>query len=163
MDSNILRDLLSYDEVSGAFTWNESRGSVKKGSLAGYLGSGGYWQIKVSGSLYLAHRLAWLYVHGIWPDDQLDHKDGDRLNNSISNLRQCNSAQNHQNRRSVSGSTSSSVGVCWEEGRKRWRADIKVEGKPRYLGRFLTEAEAISAYAKAKRDIHTFSPEARNG
>ena len=161
MDISKIKSILSYNYNSGKFTWTVQRGSVCAGQHAGYLGSSGYWQIKVMGRLVLAHRLAWLYARGEWPSEQLDHIDGNPLNNSISNLRECTSAQNHQNRKARSGSTSSHVGVCWEEGRARWRADIKISGVPKYLGRLKDESSAIAAYVAAKRELHSFNPEVR--
>ena len=70
-----LRELLSYEPETGVFRWRVSRGPAVAGSVAGSLTTYGYIKIKVDGRFYRAHRLAWIYVHGVWPSKDLDHKD----------------------------------------------------------------------------------------
>ena len=91
-----LRGLLAYDPSSGHFTWRVRRGRAAAGKQAGYPQSRGYIQIGVRGSLYLAHRLAWLYMTGEWPVAEIDHRDGVINNNKWENLRPATRPENQQ-------------------------------------------------------------------
>ena len=81
-----LREVLQYNQETGVFTRRIRAGGTKAGDIAGGKHNCGYLQISINNSLYLAHRLAWLHVHEVWPINQIDHIDGNRLNNSIENL-----------------------------------------------------------------------------
>ena len=85
---------------------------------------------------------------------EVDHKNGDGLNNTRENLRICTREQNARNRRSVSGSTSKYLGVSWCKDKKRWRAQISAYGKCKKLGRFKTELEAAIIYNIAARKYY---------
>lgn len=129
-------------------------GAVTAGSVAGHLHAGkGYVNIKLGGKLYKAHRLAWLYVYGSFPVGEIDHVDGVRHHNWISNLRDVSSSENHQNlRKPKSNNQSGFLGVYPRRG--RWAASIKVKGKSYFLGDFDSPEKASEAYATAKRDLH---------
>ncbi len=159
-DSDKLKELLSYDAASGVFTWKKSRGRCSAGAVAGSLFSNGYVRVHFLKRDQLAHRLAWLYVYGDWPKCEIDHIDGNKQNNSISNLRECSSAENKQNRVS-SGRTSKHLGVSWSTRDKAWVSKITVDGKSYGLGYFKDELQAAEAYKKAKREFHKFSPEVK--
>src|SRR5665213_3102737 len=98
-----LKKLLHYDPLTGMFTWRITHGRHdrwKAGARAGNLHkSDRRWLIRIEGIRYKAHRLAWLYMTGRWPRDQIDHKDTDSSNNVFTNLREATNAQNQQNRR----------------------------------------------------------------
>ena len=85
-----LRQLLDYEPATGVFTWKVNRSIVKAGQKAGVNphGGDGYPRIGVDGQQCLAHRLAWLHVHGRFPDDEIDHINGIRSDNRLSNLRE---------------------------------------------------------------------------
>lgn len=151
-----LRERLDYNSGTGVFTW-KVRGSARAGpgEVAGTVDSRGYLVIGVDGKQRSAHRLAWLYFYGVWPERQIDHKDGDRLNNSIANLRDIAGALNRQNQRNPrSNNTSGFLGVspCKKTG--RWLAHIGIDGRSRYVGRYDTREEAHEAYLEAKRRLH---------
>lgn len=159
MNSEVLKKLLAYDQSSGLFSWRVSRGgSAQAGAVAGSLDSKGYLQIKVAGRLYLAHRLAWLYVYGEFPDGHLDHIDRNPKNNSIANLRICSRSENHQNLGLRATNTSGVTGVAWIKRSERWLAYINVNGARRRLGLFANKADAVAARINAKRDLHRFNP-----
>ena len=151
-----LRELLHYEPTTGAFTRLQQRGSAKVGDHAGCMGNHGYTRILIDGVSYLCHRLAWLYVYGIWPDDQIDHRDGNRLNNRIANLREATYTENSHNlHKAQRNSKSGLLGVTDVNG--KWGARIMSFGKQRRLGVFKTKEEASAAYIEAKRVLHPFA------
>lgn len=118
----------------------------------------GYLRISLFGKSFYAHRLAWLFVHGRWPKDQLDHINGDRSDNRISNLRECTDAENRQNwTRPKSNNPHGLIGVNWHAGANKFSAQIQINRKQKHLGLFETAEEAHSAYLAAKRSLHSFS------
>lgn len=151
LDITKLRNLLEYDPIAGVFTWRNNIGNVKAGSVAGCINRKGYRYIGVDGSLYRANRLAWAYVHGALPKGQIDHIDGNRLNNSINNLRDVSAETNQRNRKSGNkNSTSSLLGVSYHRQSGKWRAQICIT-TTKHLGLFDTEQEAHYAYIEAKK------------
>jgi hypothetical protein len=152
-----VRELLSYDAETGQFTWRHTMGGrAKAGTVAGTRDSKGYTQIKVNGRLYLAHRLAWLYVHGEWPLGHLDHIDRSPANNAIGNLRPCTHAENHQNTGVRRDSTSGATGVSFNKKSGKWFAYIDVRGKRVRIGLFDSCDAATAARAEAKAIHHPF-------
>lgn len=110
-----LRELLSYDPETGIFRRVATRRQVKSGDIAGSDDGKGYWRIRVNGEKHRAHRLAWLYVNGAWPIDQLDHINGDKLDNRICNLREATNSENQQNRSLPKSNTSGRLGVHFDK------------------------------------------------
>lgn len=158
-----LKELLHYDENTGLFTWvNNTSRRTRKGSTAGCVMSKGYIHIGVDGYQYVAHRLAWLYMHGAWPSKQIDHINGIRSDNSAKNLRLATNAENAQNTSTPKNNTSGYVGVTWDRKRSCWVAQISLNRKNHYLGSFSTAEEANSVRIKAKADMHKFQPFTRN-
>ena len=114
----------------------------------------GYIQIRIDGSLYYAHCLAWLYVYGVWATNQLDHKDTIRHHNWIENLRDVTNSENAQNRIKANTNNSTGfLGVSLHHG--KYPATITIDGKNKYLGRFETPEEAHEVYLEAKRIHHS--------
>ena len=147
-----LRELLHYDPATGVFTWKVRTSSrAKVGDVAGGQRGDGYLQIKVQSRMYSAHRLAWLYVYGTWPEDQLDHINRNRSDNRIANLREVTNKQNLQNAGKYSHNTSGHPGVSWHKRDSRWRAHIKHSQKQIHLGHFATVEEAVAARKAAEK------------
>ena len=92
-----LKELLYYDQKTGIFTWKESRRCVKKDDVSGTLDSKGYVIIMVDRIRYKAHRLAWFYIYGVWPKNDIDHINTIRHHNFIVNLREATRGENLQN------------------------------------------------------------------
>jgi hypothetical protein len=156
-----LHSLLSYNASTGKFTWKVDRGAgLKAGNPAGTQAKSGYVHISVFGRLYRAHRLAWLFCFGKWPEGELDHKNGVANDNRIANLRECSHSENHQNVGKRRHNTSGFVGVTLSPY-GTWKARLVVNGKKINLGAFPTPEEAASAYLKAKAEYHTFQPAPR--
>ena len=102
--------VLEYNSTTGIFIWKENRKAVHKGDIAGHIKNSGYVEIRVGGTTYLAHRLAWLYFYKKWPDNEIDHIDRNPTNNSISNLRDVTLTENNQNQRKPHKSNNATVG-----------------------------------------------------
>lgn len=156
MDILKLKEYLNYNEINGDFTWaKQRRAKAQIGSKAGCLTSEGYVAISIDGRRYKAHRLAWLYVYGVWPGGQIDHVNLNKSDNRISNLRLASSSQNSMNVRVRSDSRVGLKGVSLPTGRsKKFGASITIEGKRKWLGRFETALKASEAYQRASRALH---------
>lgn len=147
-----LKELLHYDPSTGIFTRLKSYGSYQNGLLrknrfdfTGCLNKAGHVVIRLLGYKYFAHRLAWLYMTGAWPKEQIDHIDGKRDNNIFSNLREATRHQNQQNK-PARGATQDKYG--------KWSAQIGANGRHYHLGYFATESEAHAAYLEGCRKYH---------
>jgi len=115
----------------------------------------GYRRVSLFGQRYLAHRLAWFYVHGVWPEKHIDHINGDKGDNRISNLREADDRINMENMRKAKSSNKVGLlGVHLHKQSGRWRARIEVRGKTLHLGLYGTPEIAHQEYLKAKRSLH---------
>ena len=153
-----LKELLSYDETTGVFVWLAALpGTAQVGAAAGHVHRrSGYVRISADGQKYNAHRLAWLYVHGAWPAGEIDHIDGNKSNNAISNLRHVDRAGNQQNLKKAQVNNSSDfLGVSWSIHKQKWVAQIQLHGAKKHLGYYDSAEKAHEAYLTAKRSLHT--------
>lgn len=146
-----LRELVSYDPDTGIFVWRKSRGPVAAGDSANSINALGYVQIQIDGYNYSGHRLAWLYVHGEWPNHTVDHMNGKRSDNRIANLRDVEHQVNLQNQRRASSSNKHGVLGVSPSG-NRWRAYLVVGQKQKHLGCFSTKEEAYEAHLAGRRE-----------
>lgn len=158
LTSERLRELLDYDPETGVFTNRFSRGAAKAGAVAGRsIGSSGYLRIMVSGRHYLAHRLAWLYMTGEWPKEEVDHINRDKIDNRWANLREATRTDNAINQ--IRSSRALPRGV--RRAKSRFQASLKVDGQFVHLGNYATPEEAHAAYLDAdKRFRSGFAPKA---
>lgn len=147
MDINTLKEHLLYDAQTGYFTWlkcNSNRAKV--GSIAGSVEPIGYRLIRVVGKKYRAHRLAWFYVYGIFPDSDIDHINCEKDDNRIENLRVATTSQNCANTKARRDGLKGAF-----RHRKKWVARICVSGTNYHLGQFDTEHEAHEVYMAAAK------------
>lgn len=151
-----VRDIFDYDPVAGCLVWKArqeitrgDRGFNKRcaGKPAGTVSHNGYVNINFQKACYLAHRLIWMHVHGIKPEQAIDHIDRDRSNNRLSNLRVATFAQNLFN----SEGRVRKFGVSISSGGKLWRSQITIDKKRKYLGTFPDQESAAEAYRQAAR------------
>lgn len=152
-----LREVVRYDPATGVFTRLVSTApNARAGDFAGSLRKRGILAFHVDGKLYAAHRLAWLYMTGKWPDDDIDHRDGNKVNNRWDNLRDVDDFTNLQNLRKAmkSNKTTGLLGASWSKQIKRFKAQITVDGANTYIGTFSTAMQAHEAYVEAKRRLH---------
>ena len=153
-----------YEPATGLFKLKKQRGSRAAGDLAGCLSPQGYRQLSIKGRTIGAHRLAWLYVYGVWPDKEIDHINHKRDDNRIENLRIVNRSVNSLNRLPSLNNPSGHRGVSRTSlatrGKKYWQANISVNGHRKHLGNFYTLEEAIAARAfalNAVSELHSAS------
>lgn len=148
-----LREVLRYNKRTGVFKRLIAAGGLKVGEVAGCTKVDGYVTVRVDGCAYQAHRLAWLYVKGVWPTGVIDHKHGKAAGNGISNLRDGSRSFNAQNQRRAQRNNSSGLLGAYRAG-KTWKSWITVRNAPIYLGVFSTAKKAHQAYISAKRELH---------
>lgn len=149
-----LLELLVYDPLTGLFTNRIDRNArAPAGDIAGDPTGTGYWRIQIDKRRYQAHRLAWLYVHGYFPDVQIDHRNGDRMDNRLDNLRLATNKQNHENVALRSDNGSGHRGVHWSKTRNKWVVQIGHMNKQHHVGIFTSLDDAVVASRKA-RDAH---------
>ena len=143
-----LRHLFDYDGKN--LIWKVPRQKINIGDIAGYVSGNGYRYIGINKKRYLAHRLIWIY-HNKSCDAQIDHIDGNRLNNSIKNLRLATSCENARNKKIHNNNTSGFPGVDFHKQRKKWRSRIRVMGKQIHLGIFDSFELACIARKEAEK------------
>lgn len=149
-----VRDYLTYDQMTGEFRWSKNTGYRDLiGDKAGRITSRGYVIIQFAGKAYQAHRLAWFFHHGEWPQGIIDHINGSKSDNRMVNLRVATVSQNGMNRGATKGRTLPK-GVYFDTRDRCFRASIRRDGITRHLGSFKTADEAGKAYAAASRLIH---------
>lgn len=156
-----VRALLCYDPATGHFTRRvrtAQRHQVGDRADFQILGGNakGYYRVAIDSKRYLAHRVAWLYVHGAWPDQFIDHLNGDRADNRLENLRQADAKLNQENLRKPRRKSTASglLGAHWDEQVGKFKASIVVDRKKHHLGNFEDPAAAHAAYVQAKRAMH---------
>lgn len=151
-----LQELLSYDCDTGIFTRTISTNNKWGiGRVAGSINKKGYIKINLNGKKYFAHRLAWLYVYGVWPENQIDHKDTIKHHNWISNLRNVTNSENMQNQiKAKCHNKTGFLGVSLHPHGK-YTAQIVIGGRKKHIGQFLTPELAHAAYIEAKRVHHS--------
>ncbi len=132
-----LKSILNYNAETGVFTWKvKFCRSVVKNSIAGRLDAKGYFVIGINKKTYKCHRLAWLYVYGYIPTKQIDHINGNRSDNRISNLREANNQQNSMNSKKSASNTSGVKNVYWHKPSKKWIVSIRINNKQNHIGCF---------------------------
>jgi hypothetical protein len=145
----LLRSLLHYNPETGVFSWRVDRGGkARAGDEAGYL-KDGYVRIEIAGKGYRAHRLAYLYMTGTFPDFEVDHEDTNKANNRWRNLRPATRSKNLGNVGLMRTNTSGFKGAMWHKRIRRWQAMICVNRQKFHLGYHDTPEEAHAAYMAA--------------
>lgn len=149
-----ITELFNYDKTTGIVTRKTNRGQCKAGSIVGTKHISGYLAARVDGNIYLLHRLIWCIVHGSWPECYIDHIDGDRRNNVISNLREATHTENTQNAKIRDDNTSGIKGVHYSIRLNKWVARVQTENKRVHLGAFNTLEDARDCIEKFRLDSH---------
>lgn len=149
-----LKKLIHYEPETGVFTWRRRHtNAIKPNLVAGGRHSRGYWTVRIMNKQVLAHRLAWFYVHGVWPEAEIDHKNRNRADNRLCNLREATNKQNSKNTGTRANSTTAVTGVHLYKGEgrvKRYWAYITVDCRRKSLGYFYTLEGAKEARREAE-------------
>lgn len=148
-----LKELVHYKD--GHLYWKDYRANnkIKPGDRLGRI-KDGYIQCCIDGRRYYEQNLVWLYHKGVWPTTILDHRDTNRSNNEIDNLREATRQQNAFNRSGCKKSTSKYKGVSWNTKEGKWVAQACINYKKYFLGYHSTEESAAKAYNGFVKDKH---------
>ena len=149
-----LRQILNYNPETGAWSWRVRRGGrALAGSPAGWVEkSTGYLRIRIAGRTEYAHRLAFLYMEGSLPPNDVDHIDGNHENCIWANLRHATTSQNLANKSVQSNSKSGIKGVRFRYG--IWEARLTANGRQVHRSTHQTMEDAARAYASAATTHH---------
>lgn len=148
------REMLSYDAETGTISWLVFRGSnALRGDVAGTKTIYGYIQVRVKQRFYKAHRLAFLLKNGKWPKEEVDHINGNQMDNRWCNLRQASRFQNAKNVKLRSDNVTGFKGVSWHKRANKFYARIAHNGKQIYIGLFLTAEDANRAYREKAKEL----------
>ena len=154
-DKKFFEPYLEFDANEGVFYWKKTFANAKVGKKAGSISKKGYWVIGLKSQRYYLHHLVWLFERNEWPAKNLDHIDGDKLNNKFCNLRLADQKENNQNlRKPHRDSKTGFLGVS--KKRNKFVAKICKLGKKQVLGIFNTAEEAHERYVEEKRKLHEF-------
>ncbi len=150
-----IREYLAYNADTGVFVWDVHVGTrIKPGDVAGNVQADGYYRVGFKGKLYYGHRLAWFFVYGQEPTTELDHINGNRADNRISNLRLATRAENTHNTPVRTDSGTGVKGVHKRKGTNSFRAHCRVNGVTHWLGSFKTLEAAAEAVRTFRENEH---------
>ena len=163
---DLLLQVLDYDPDEGSMIWKYRPESMFKrkchyvswnkryaGRNATETRRAGYPQIRIFGKSYAAHRVAWFYVHGAWPEMQVDHINRVKHDYRITNLRCVEPYQNGMNVGRRSNNTSGVTGASWDGERQSWKVSITTKGKRTCLGYFDNLFDAAAARIAAQNQM----------
>lgn len=153
---SLFKTYLTYDPLTGIFKWKKTpRRGRSIHSTVGTVNKDGYLIIRVEGERIMAHRLAWAFHYGRFPEGEIDHRNGIRDANWVKNLRETVHVVNQQNQRKAhANSKTGLLGASLHKASGKYRSQIRVDGKQTLLGLFATPEEAHEAYLRAKRKLH---------
>jgi len=135
-----------FNPWTGDFYWKiKPCSNIQTLSIAGCKTGKGYIRIRINKKDYAAHRLAWFYIHGYWPENDIDHEDRIKYHNWIKNLREISQQCNSRNCGNPITNTSRVKGVYWDKYRKKWHSRIMINNKNKSLGRYMYFDNAVCA------------------
>lgn len=155
LTQTLLKNLFTYDEKTGNFIRNKSNRNVRAGEVAGYTNPTGYVKIHIFNKIYAAHRLVFTYLYDAIPDGEVDHINGIKSDNRLSNLRIVKRQGNQENtRRARASNECGYLGVSFHKRVGKWQSQIQIAGKKKHIGYFDNPKSAHEAYLIEKRKSH---------
>lgn len=150
-----LKEWLHYDPETGIFRWLKSPSIASRvGDIAGGVNHDGYVRIRIAGLRSMAHRLVWLYIHGEWPAKEIDHVNGVRHDNRVSNLRLATRSENSKNTELLKSNTTGVKGVSWSKHTGKYSAYIRFNNIRLSLGHYPTIEKASEVVRAARERLH---------
>lgn len=150
-----LKKYLSYNPETGVFIRTKTTSSnAKKGDVAGWSHHSGYLYIGLKNKVFMAHRLAWLYMMGEFPAGVLDHKNQIKNDNKWSNLRECTQGQNQLNTPKRKHNTTGYKGVVFRKISKKYQAGVKKDGRYYHAGVHDCKHKAAQAYNVKAKELY---------
>jgi hypothetical protein len=149
-----LKNLLYYCQETGVFICKKARGRLKVGDISGNKMHDGYMRMIINNKHYSCHRIAWLYVYGNFPKNQIDHINGIKDDNRICNLREATASQNAINKGLTKKNTSKLKGITYIKKSNKWQAQARLNNKSNYLGLFESKEKAYKAYCNFSKKYH---------
>jgi len=147
-----LNRLFIYDNENGVLYRRINRGPSKAGDFVGTVTDRGYLSVEIESRTYYVHRIIWFMIHGDWPKNQIDHINGNRCDNRLENLRDVSSGENCRNSKMPCNNKSGVTGVKFHKRTGKWKAQVFVEGKSKFLGYFSNIEDAENAVSNARRE-----------
>ena len=144
-----LKRVLSYNSETGVFTWLHDRcnGAIRAGDIAGcVMKTNGYKNIVYQKRSYLEHRLAWFFTYADWPEEQIDHRDRNKINNRSKNLREASISQNAMHRKSKSKHK------CIFLHKGKFKVEMRIDGVLTFFGYHKTLLTAVRLRNKIFRE-----------
>lgn len=145
-----LKELLEYFPETGSFLWQERKKNMRE--RVGSVDNKGYLRISLDKVRYKAHRIAWFYIHGEWPEGMLDHIDGNKLNNKLNNLRDVQQNVNSYNTETAYSSSKTGFLGVTKVG-NRFYPRLGISGKVHHFGGYGTPEEAHEVYKAQKKKV----------
>lgn len=147
-------EMIDYNKDTGELFWNHMANKRVRNKPANTIDRQGYVVVRLDGKYCLGHRIAWFKHYGVWPEGQIDHINGIKHDNRISNLRVATHSQNCWNKPKQSNNTSGFKGVTFHKTTCKYHARICANKKSISLGYYQTAEEASNAYVKAAGELH---------
>jgi len=155
LTQELLKHHLHYDVDTGLFTWLVPRANrCTIGQVAGTLHSRGYVHVRLFNVIYKAHRLAFLYMTGKWPENCVDHINDVWSDNRWCNLRDVTYQENSYNRKGATKASKTGLLGSSKQPNGKYRAQIMHKNKVHNLGTYDSPIEAHEAYLQARKDFN---------
>ena len=154
-DLEVLNKWFILDDTNGMLYWKERKAKhTEIGGIVGKVNPKGYLVFHFDGVITRVHRIIYKMYYGIEPEGELDHIDGNKLNNKPENLRLASRYQNNQNIKKQKNSTSGHKNVYWKEANKKWAVTISAFGKKYHFGYYLNIENAAEVAVKQRKILH---------
>lgn len=161
ISADLVRAKFDYNQETGIFLIREIPGDKwfnwrHGGKIAGtsIKKPTDYVRLCILGKCFYAHIIAWLYVTGEFPKDEIDHINGIRSDNRFENLREASHSENGKNRGLSKNNTSGYKGVSFHRRSGKWKVKVGFNGKGYCPGVYTTKEEAAQVYEKTAKELH---------